>query len=112
MLTQSQYDAIGARGENPGGRYVVGMPATPAKFADVNPNKSLAADYCPHSVRGSGWNLQVVFGDAHVNMQKVPVDPVSGRNWYPYQAYPPEGEPLGQWVEIMPTVRYFYVLEP
>ncbi len=112
MLTQLQYDAISARGENPSARYIVGYPATPAKYSDMNPNKSLAADYCPHSIRGSGWNLQVVFGDSHVNMQKVPVDPVTGKFWYPYQAKPPEGEPVSQWVEIIPTAKYFYVLQP
>jgi prepilin-type N-terminal cleavage/methylation domain-containing protein len=113
MLTQADYDIMSSwSGFNPSARYQVGLPATPGKFSDMNPNKSLAADYSPHSVKGSGYNVQVTFGDSHVNMQTVPKDPSTGKLWYCYQSEIPEGELAANWVEILPTVKYFFALQP
>jgi prepilin-type N-terminal cleavage/methylation domain-containing protein len=104
-------DDMGRTSRGAGPRYTLNYPATPAKYVDLNPNKSLACDYQAHSVKGSGYNLQVVFSDTHVNMQKVPVDPVTGQSWYPYQSTYPADEPASKWKEIN-TAIYMFALQP
>jgi prepilin-type N-terminal cleavage/methylation domain-containing protein len=106
-LMQSEYNSI----LNASARYEVGYPATPAKYADLDPLKALSCDYSMHAVKGSGYNVNVVFGDTHVNMQKTPVDPQTGRNWYIYQSSPPSDEPPGRWAEVK-TSRYMFALQP
>jgi prepilin-type N-terminal cleavage/methylation domain-containing protein len=96
-----------------GARHAVGYPHTPAKLADANPNKSIACDYAAHSVKGSGYNMQAVFADTHVTMQKVPVGdgkvyPADvGKYWYPYQGNIPEGEDSTKWFEVNTAIYYF-----
>jgi prepilin-type N-terminal cleavage/methylation domain-containing protein len=105
---------------NRGNRYDVGCAFTAGKYADLNPNKAISCDYQAHTVQGSGPNIQAVFSDGHVSMQKVPVDPVSGKYWYPYQSTPPSDYVPAQWIPYTPgaafqgifTGVYMFVLEP
>ena len=102
---------------NAGPRYAIGYPQTPAKYADLNSNKALSCDYSAHTVQGSGYNIQVVFSDTHVNMQKIPVDPVTGKYWYPYQSSPPSDYNPTQWITVttdggINTSIFMYTLQP
>jgi prepilin-type N-terminal cleavage/methylation domain-containing protein len=94
-----------------GVRHAVGYPHTPSKFSDASPNKALSCDFSPHSIKGSGYNMQVVFTDGHANMQKVPLDPDDGRYWYPYQGRIPDGELASRWREMC-TGIYMFALQP
>jgi prepilin-type N-terminal cleavage/methylation domain-containing protein len=108
----TDYDlARTSRGSGP--RYLRDYPATPAKYDELNPNKSLACDYTVHTVKGSGYNVNVVFSDTHVNMQKIPTSIVGGqlRYWYPYQSQPAPDSPTSQWLEIN-TSQYMFALQP
>jgi prepilin-type N-terminal cleavage/methylation domain-containing protein len=101
----------GAAGYRVGVRHAEGYPHTPAKYSEMNPNKAVSCDYAAHSVQGSGYNIQSVFADTHVNMQKVPVDPTDGTFWYPYQGTIPDGEPAAKWREKC-TAIYMFALQP
>ncbi len=111
---------------NVGSRYAVGCSFTAGKYADLNPNKAISCDYQAHTVQGSGPNIQAVFSDGHVNMQKVPTEDGSrfpghvGKYWYPYQSTPPSDYVPAQWIPYTPganfqgidTGVYMFVLQP
>jgi prepilin-type N-terminal cleavage/methylation domain-containing protein len=63
-------------------RYKIGYPAPAAIFADLDPSKSVAFDCTFHSIKGSGYNIDVVFGDSHVTITKVPRDLTTGQYLY------------------------------
>jgi hypothetical protein len=108
LLTQADFNVLSSQpGVNPAVRYRVGLPATPANFSDMNPNKAFSGDYQAHNV--PGYSVGAVFGDGHVNMQNVPVD--NGKYWYPYQSSPPAGATVSQWSERN-TSEYMNALQP
>ena len=94
-------------GDNISIRYAAGYPGSPLKYSDLAPMWPLAFDFAIHQVRGSGYNINVAYGDSHVTLMKVPQDP-TGRYYFPYQQdvmVPdedrlPDGRPMPtKWVE-------------
>ena len=63
-------------------RYTVGYPAPGVKFAELGPSRSLAFDCTFHAIKGSGYNIDIVFGDSHVALNKVPKDLNTGQYLY------------------------------
>jgi prepilin-type N-terminal cleavage/methylation domain-containing protein len=107
------------------GRYKVGKPAPPLKYSDIGPSYAFATDGEAHAVKGSGYKVGAVFGDAHVNLQLVPqyVVPATGvKQWIcPYQGHMPEdANPLEwyaqgnntQWDDVTIICNYMYKLQP
>jgi prepilin-type N-terminal cleavage/methylation domain-containing protein len=72
-------------------RYAAGYPGPAVKYADLDPTRAISWDASPHAIKGSGYNYDVAFGDAHVVMQRVPRDKVTGQYLYWYQQGP-EGD--------------------
>jgi len=78
---QSKYLSSNANSFTEGDRYKVGYPAPAVKHADLDPSRPVAFDCTFHSVKGSGYNINVAFGDSHVALNRVPKD-ASGKYLY------------------------------
>jgi hypothetical protein len=87
-LTQAEYNAFTSRpAEQQQGfnlRYAVSYPAPAMKYADLDPSRAISWDASTHTVKGSGYNYNVAFGDSHVYMQRVPKD-AAGKYLFWYQ---------------------------
>jgi prepilin-type N-terminal cleavage/methylation domain-containing protein len=105
------------------GRYKVGKPAPPIKYADIGPSYAFAADGEAHAVRGSGYMTGAAFGDGHTNLQRVPqyLDPADNKlKWIcPYQGHrPADANPAewfgdgNLWVDATLIHNYMYALQP
>ena len=57
-----------------GERYRVGYPAPAVRYDELDPTRPVAFDCTFHSVKGSGYNINVAFGDSHVMLNRVPKD--------------------------------------
>jgi prepilin-type N-terminal cleavage/methylation domain-containing protein/prepilin-type processing-associated H-X9-DG protein len=69
-----------------GERYAAGFPSTPYLYTDMAPNRSISLDCSPHTVKGTGLNANVLYGDGHVNQNLWPQDPVTKRYYFPNPA--------------------------
>jgi prepilin-type N-terminal cleavage/methylation domain-containing protein len=70
------------------GVYQIGYPVTPMHITQLLQNKSFAADYTFHMVRGSGWNLNAVFPDGHVAFQSQPRNPAGKQMYFDSGQFP------------------------
>jgi prepilin-type N-terminal cleavage/methylation domain-containing protein len=67
-------------------RYAEGYPKSPVKFSDLAPNRSLAFDYAVHPLKGSGYGINVAYGDSRVTLVNVPQESEGQHRYrYPYQ---------------------------
>jgi prepilin-type processing-associated H-X9-DG protein len=107
------------------GRYAVGKPAPPLKFADLGPNYAYAVDGEGQRDDSGGYKINTLFGDGHVKYQFVPrfTDPATGKRLWicPYQgSRPANADPLewyrqsdGYWWDSVTNIcNYVYALEP
>ncbi len=121
--TQAEYDAVrtqpgGAEGFATSNRYEVGLPLAPVKYSDLGMGRAIAYDHTLHMVKGSGWNLNVAFGDSHVALAKTPKDAATDRYIYPYQGddgipaeeKTPSGGVSAKWTMVGNT-RYTWLLQ-
>jgi prepilin-type N-terminal cleavage/methylation domain-containing protein len=107
-----------------GGRYQVGKPAPPIRYDEIGPGFSFATDGTAHSIKGSGYLTGAVFGDGHVNMQKMPQHLRAADNkllWIcayqnkrPADADPAEwyGDGATPWDSITEISNYVFALQP
>jgi prepilin-type N-terminal cleavage/methylation domain-containing protein/prepilin-type processing-associated H-X9-DG protein len=121
-MKQPEYDSLASVLK--GIRYVVGNPYSPYVYADLDPGRSMAIDYTPHTIQGSGYNLNVLFGDGHVVLNRLPKDIVTGKYWQCYQSYfikdldPPYGaNPVPAsgnqyWTGEIPITTYMMKFQP
>jgi prepilin-type N-terminal cleavage/methylation domain-containing protein len=111
--------------DNGWGRYEVGKPAPPMKHSDLGPSYAFATDGEAHAVKGSGYKVGAVFGDAHVNLQLVPQykDPATGKLLWicPYQGHMPADAIRTEWYmqgdntvwnAVTMICNYMYKLQP
>jgi prepilin-type N-terminal cleavage/methylation domain-containing protein/prepilin-type processing-associated H-X9-DG protein len=49
-----------------------GMPTLATKSVDLSAGKAMSADLTFHLVKGSGWNINALFGDGHVMLNTQP----------------------------------------
>lgn len=54
--------------------YLPNYPKSPVRLSELDRERALACDYQFHDVKGSGWNLNVLFPDGHVLFQLQPRD--------------------------------------
>jgi prepilin-type N-terminal cleavage/methylation domain-containing protein/prepilin-type processing-associated H-X9-DG protein len=73
-------------GGNGGTRYTLGYPTSPYQHTDLAAGKAMMVDWSPHTVRGSGYNVNALFGDGHVALNPMPKEQSSGKYIQPYQA--------------------------
>jgi prepilin-type N-terminal cleavage/methylation domain-containing protein/prepilin-type processing-associated H-X9-DG protein len=69
-----------------GERYAASFPSTPYLYADMAPNRSMSLDCSPHTVKGSGFNVNVLYGDGHVEMNLLPRDTATKKYLFPNPA--------------------------
>lgn len=98
-------------------RYKAGYPGPAMKYADQDPGRPLSWDCAPHTVKGSGYNYNIGFGDSHVTMQTNPRELGTNKYYYWYQQGkekdgsginvipdeeldPSTGLPNSNWVEV------------
>lgn len=55
-----------------GDQVAAGLPVIATKVIDLNQNKAMSADLTFHQVKGSGWNVNALFPDGHVNLNLQP----------------------------------------
>jgi prepilin-type N-terminal cleavage/methylation domain-containing protein len=55
--------------------YKVGLPYSPYRHSDMSPSRALSVDCSPHMIQGSGFNVNALFGDNHVNLNLWPTSP-------------------------------------
>lgn len=119
--TQGEFDSVRAlsgAGNNFTARYNVDYPAAPMNYADLGMNRPLAFDFSIHSVKGSGYNINVVYGDSHVQLVRVPKND-AGQYMYPwqqdggvpYEDRTPAGAPNSSWREVAMYI-YTAALQP
>jgi prepilin-type N-terminal cleavage/methylation domain-containing protein len=65
-----------------GDRYQKGYPAPAVNHSDLDPSMPVAFDCTLHSVKGSGYNINVAFGDSHALLNRVPKDRKTGQSLY------------------------------
>jgi len=97
--------------------YAKDYPRSPTKFSDLRQTKALASDFTWHLIKGTGYNINVVFPDSHVTMNRVPSDP-DGKYWiFDLNS---NGEPInapedvistGGWTQKLLAV-YMFALQP
>jgi prepilin-type N-terminal cleavage/methylation domain-containing protein len=63
-------------------RYKVNYPAPGVRQDELSPLLPIAFDCTFHSIKGSGYNIDVAFGDSHVNLNRVPKDKATGKYIY------------------------------
>jgi len=81
-VTQDVWDYWGQRRIDIRTNYKIGLPQTPQKLVDTLMNRALMADYSFHMIKGSGWNLNVLFPDGHVVLQPQPKDEDNLGMWH------------------------------
>jgi prepilin-type processing-associated H-X9-DG protein len=64
-------------------RYAPGYPATANLYSDMAPGRSMSLDCSPHTVKGSGFNANVLYGDGHVGQNLWPQNPATGKYYFP-----------------------------
>ncbi len=64
--------------------YKEDYPGSPYRYADMSPSRSVSLDCSPHSIQGSGFNVNVLFGDNHVSLNMWPSNPVNKKFYFPY----------------------------
>lgn len=79
---QSDIDTLG---DNIQLRYAAKYPGSPLKVSDLSPTKVMLFDFGIHLVKGSGYNIDVAYGDGHVVMQRVPKTADGKLYRFPYQ---------------------------
>ena len=104
-------------GNNFTARYAVTSAAAPVNYADIGMSRSLCFDFSIHQVKGSGYNINVLFGDSHVILHKVPKN-AADKYMYPWQqdgGVPDDdkvnGTPNASWVQV-PMYDYTDALHP
>jgi len=124
--TQTEYDQIAsyAHGSSSQSNYLPHYPKSPAKQADLDVGKALAADYTFHLIKGSGWNLNSLFPDGHVLFQKQPCNAEGLGLWHDWHQWPTTvmNTTNGQWIDLVeqtrnvpravPLVLMMYALQP
>jgi prepilin-type N-terminal cleavage/methylation domain-containing protein len=83
-LTDSEYAQLATQ-TGVSLRYRAGYPGPVPKFNDVDPTRPLSFDCAPHTVKGSGYNYDIGFGDGHVVMQANPRQPGTNKYYFWYQ---------------------------
>jgi prepilin-type N-terminal cleavage/methylation domain-containing protein len=89
--TASEFASVKAPSDAQGNftaRYKVDSAAAPVNYSDLGMNRSLSFDFSIHTVKGSGYNINVVYGDSHVSLSRVPKitsGANTGKFMYPWQ---------------------------
>jgi hypothetical protein len=104
------------------GRYAVGKPAPPLKYADLGPGYALTTDGTAHTGQ-TGYQMVSLFGDGHVNMQKAQqyLRPSDGKLLWirAYQCGLPAGANPADWYgdgstwdNVTMICNWIYMLQP
>jgi prepilin-type N-terminal cleavage/methylation domain-containing protein/prepilin-type processing-associated H-X9-DG protein len=121
-MKQTEWDSI-TWGNLKSMRLELGKPTAPYLHADLSPQKAMMIDWAPHSVRGSGYNVNALFGDGHVVLHPLPKD-TNGKYFQCYQSTfikeldPPYGASLvpvngnQYWTAELPIATYMMKFQP
>jgi prepilin-type processing-associated H-X9-DG protein len=106
------------------GRYQIGKPAPPLKFADLGLNYAYAVDGESQKDDSGGYRVNALFGDGHVKYQFVPryTEPATGKRLWicsyqgsrPVNSDPKEWYKNGDntvWDAVTIICNYMYALE-
>ena len=63
--------------------YTAGYPYSPYLYSDMGPGRAMSLDCSPHTVKGSGFNANVLFGDGHVSQHLWAQDEATGKYFFP-----------------------------